>query len=95
MFKYFFCICGSNKWNSDSDSEDNCDNANLKVSVLLLFTVCNGSRFQIGMVRGMKLFLYGSFLYINFVCNLFHGGFCYFFSRGLRRVAGGSQCGHL
>ena len=20
MFKYFFCICGSNKWNSDSDT---------------------------------------------------------------------------
>ena len=39
--------------------EDNFYNANLKVSVLLLFTVSNGSRFQIGMVRGMKLFLYG------------------------------------
>ena len=62
--------------------------------MLLLFTVSNGSRFQIGMVRGMKLFLYGSFLpYIGI--HLFHGGFCYFFSRGLRRVAGGSQCGHL
>ena len=42
--------------------EDNFDIANLKVSVLLLFTVSKGSRFQIGMVRGMKLFLYGSFL---------------------------------
>ena len=21
MFKYFVCICGSNKWNSDSDSD--------------------------------------------------------------------------
>ena len=31
----------------------------------------------------------------TFVCNLFHGGFYYFFSRGLRRVAGGFQCGHL
>ena len=38
--------------------EDNFDNANLKVSVLLLFTIANGSRFQIGMVRGVKLFLY-------------------------------------
>ena len=46
--------------------EDNFDNANLKVSVLLLFTVSNDSRFQIGMVRGMKLFLYGSFL--AYVC---------------------------
>ena len=27
--------------------------------------------------------------------SLFHGGFCYFFSRGLRKVAGGFQCGHL
>ena len=42
-------------------SVDNCDDANLKVSVFLLFTLSNGSRFQIGMVRGMKLFLYGSF----------------------------------
>ena len=42
--------------------EDNFDIANLKVSVLLLFTVSKGSRFQIGMVRGMKLFLHGSFL---------------------------------
>ena len=30
-----------------------------------------------------------------FVCNLFHGGFCYSFSRGLHRVAWGFQCGHL
>ena len=44
------------------EHENNFDNSNLKVSVLLLVTVSNGSRFQIGMVRGMKLFLYVSFL---------------------------------
>ena len=38
--------------------------ANLKVSVLLLFTVSNGSRFQIGMVRGMKLILIQAVLVI-------------------------------
>ena len=44
---------------SERELPDNFDNANLKVSVLLLFTVSNVSRFQIGMVQGMKLFLYG------------------------------------
>ena len=43
-------------------NEDNFDIANLKVSLLLLFTVSKGSQYQIGMVRGMKLLLYGSFL---------------------------------
>ena len=41
--------------------EVNVDNV-LKISVLLLFTISNGNRFPIGMVRGMKLFLYGSLL---------------------------------
>ena len=62
--------------------------------MLLLFTIANGSRFQIGLVRGMKLFLYWSCLQ-TFECSLFHGGFYYFFSRGSRKVAGGFQCGHL
>ena len=58
--------------------------------MLLLFTIANGSRFQIGMVR---LYEGWSYSYIDhfwqtFVCSLFHGGFYYFFSRGSRRVAG-------
>ena len=40
----------------ESQHEDSFDNANLNVSVLLLFTLSNGSRFLIGMVRGMNLF---------------------------------------
>ena len=43
--------------------------------MLLLFTVSNGSRFQIGMVRGMKLFLYTDHFWHTFVCYPFHGGF--------------------
>ena len=69
--------------------EDTFDNGNnLKVSVFLMFTISNGSRFQIGMVRRMKLFLlwitFGKHCYVTF----FMVAFAISFIQGLCMVAG-------
>ena len=66
------------------------NNINLKVSVfchLVGPTILCGSRFQIGMIRGMKLFLCGSF--VAYERNSFHDLFCCTALDGLLNVAGG------